>query len=144
MSEEPTPTSTPTPAATPASALPAGSTPEERAAELERRLAELEASSTARLIHAELKAEAVRAGMVDLDGLKLIDTGELRLDAEGSLVGGAELMRQTRRAKPWLFAAASTSSTSTPPPKEPPRPKLATEMSEAEWRAARDELIKRA
>ena len=117
---------------------------EDRTAELERRLAELEAASNARLIRAELKAEAVRAGMVDLDGLKLIDTAGLRHDENGNHVGGADVMRQMRRAKPWLFAGANTSSTSSAPPKEPPRPKLASEMTYDEWQAARAELLKRA
>jgi hypothetical protein len=119
--------------------------PEARAAELELRLAELEATTTARLIRAELKTEAVRAGMVDLDGLKLIDITSLKLDDEGNLAGAAEVMRQMRRAKPWLFGGgASTSSTSAAPPTTPPRPKLATEMTDDEWRAARAELLKRA
>ena len=133
MTEEPTPA--PQPAAADA---------EDRAAELERRLAELEATTTARLIRAELKAEAVRAGMVDLDGLKLIDIANLTLDADGNVGGAGELMRQMRRAKPWLFGGASTSSTAAAPPTTPPRPKLATEMTDDEWKAARAELLKRA
>ena len=117
---------------------------EARAADLERRLAELEASTSVRLIRAELKTEAVRAGMVDLDGLKLIDITSLKLDDDGNLPAAAEVMRQMRRAKPWLFGGASTSSTSAAPPPTPPRPKLATEMTDDEWRAARAELLKRA
>jgi hypothetical protein len=135
MTDEPMPAPAPPPVAPDA---------EDRAAELERRLAELEAASNARLMRAELKAEAVRAGMIDLDGLKLVDTAGLKFDEDGNLVGGAELMRQMRRAKPWLFGGANTSSTSSAPPKEPPRPKLATEMSYAEWQTARAELLKRA
>ena len=117
---------------------------EDRAAELERRLAELEAATATRLIRAELKAEAVRAGMVDLDGLKLIDIAHLKLDDDGNVAGAAELMRQLRRAKPWLFGGASTSSAASAPPTTPPRPKLATEMTDSEWQSARTELLKRA
>jgi hypothetical protein len=116
----------------------------ERAADLERRLAELEASTTKRLIHAELKAVAVRAGMIDLDGLKLIDFDDLKLDPDGNVKGAGEVMRDLRRAKPWLFGGASTSSSSSPPPAQPPRPRLATEMSYDEWQAARTDLLKRA
>ena len=116
----------------------------ERAADLERRLTELEASTTARLIRAELKAVAVRAGMIDLDGLKLIDLEHLKLDDDGNVKGAGELMRDLRRAKPWLFGGASTSSSSSPPPAQPPRPKLATEMSYDEWQAARTDMLKRA
>ena len=116
----------------------------ERAADLERRLAELEASTTKRLIHSELKAVAVRAGMIDLDGLKLLDFENLKLDADGNVKGAGEVMRDLRRSKPWLFGGASTSSSSSPPPAQPPRPKLATEMNYAEWQAARAELLRRA
>jgi hypothetical protein len=129
---------------TPASPSAPPADAEDRTAELERRLAELEAASNARVIRAELKAEAVRAGMVDLDGLKLIDAAGLRLDEDGNLIGAAEVMRQMRRAKPWLFGGANTSSTSSAPPKELPRPKLATEMTYDEWQAAKAELLKRA
>jgi hypothetical protein len=116
----------------------------ERAADLERRLNELEASTTARLIRAELKAVAVRAGMVDLDGLKLIDVENLKLDDDDNVKGAGEVMRDLRRAKPWLFGGTSTSSISTPPPVQPSRPRLATEMSYDEWQAARTEMLRRA
>ena len=116
----------------------------ERAADLERRLAELEASTTKRLIHAELKAVAVRAGMIDIDGLKLIDFENLKLDADGNVKGAGEVMRELRRAKPWLFGGTSSSSSATPPPVQPARPRLATEMSYDEWQAARTEMLKRA
>ena len=76
-------------------------------AALEQRLAALEASLRERLLRAELKAHAVRAGMVDLDGLKLLDTSRLVLNERDEVVGAAELMAETRRAKPWLFGGAS-------------------------------------
>jgi hypothetical protein len=114
-----------------------------RAEALERRIAELEASHTARVIQAELRAEAVRHGMVDLDGLKLVDAKDLALDEDGEVKGLAALMRDFKKAKPWLFGAGSTSSTASAPPAQPPKQKLAKEMTHEEWRAARAELIKR-
>jgi hypothetical protein len=116
---------------------------EARAASLEQRLADMEASTTARLIRAELKAEAVRAGMVDLDGLKLVDTSGLVLSEQGEVEGAAGLMNKLRRSKPWLFGAASSSSGAAAPPAQPPAAKPATAMSHAEWQAARAELLKR-
>src|ERR1700692_4965678 len=104
---------------------------EVRAAQLERRLAEMEASTTQRLIRAELKAEAVRAGMVDLDGLKLVDMSGLTLTEQGDVAGASGLMTQLRRSKPWLFGTASSSSSATAPPAQPPAPKQATAMSQA-------------
>ncbi len=41
-----------------------------RAEALERKLAETEQESRDRLVRAELKVEAIRAGIIDLDGLK--------------------------------------------------------------------------
>ena len=116
---------------------------EARAAGLQRRLVELEAQSRDRLIRAELKAQAMRAGMVDLDGLKLVDASVLTLDDAGEVQGAVALMQSLRRTKPWLFVGANASSAATPPPVEPPRPRLATEMTTKEWLAARADLLRR-
>ncbi len=115
----------------------------ERNALLERRLAEMAEAVDARVIRAELKAEAVRAGMVDLDGLKLIDPAEVRLSPAGEVEGAGALMNRLRRSKPWLFGAASTSSAAPAPPAAPPRAKRAAEMTDAEYRAAKAELLRR-
>ena len=112
-------------------------------AALEQRLAALEASLRERLLRAELKAHAVRAGMVDLDGLKLLDTSRLVLNERDEVVGAAELMVETRRAKPWLFGGTSSSSAAAAPPAQAPKAKLATDMTETEWRIARAELLRR-
>jgi hypothetical protein len=114
-----------------------------RLAELEQKLTVLEVSTRERLIQAELKAEAVRAGMIDLDGLKLADTSALTLDENGAVGGAAPLLRDLRRAKPWLFGTGSSSSYAATPTAQPPRAKLATEMSHAEWQSARAELLRR-
>ena len=114
-----------------------------RATELERRLVELEAESRDRLIRAELKMEAVRAGMVDLDGLKLADPAGVSVDEAGEVQGAARVMQALRRAKPWLFIGASASSAATPPPAQVPRTRLATEMSTEDWLAARADLLRR-
>jgi len=113
-----------------------------RADSLERRLAEAEQDAKSRLILAELKVEAVRAGIVDLDGLKLLDLKEVSLTADGDLYNATQLIAQFRRAKPWLFGGSSSSSPSSPPPVQPPRQKLATEMTDVEYRAARAALLK--
>ena len=114
-----------------------------RAAELERRLVEVQAQARARVVHAELKAEAVRAGMVDLDGLKLLDASSIKVNEAGEVEGAAMLLRDMRRAKPWLFGAASSSSVAQAPGAQAPHAKLATEMGHEEWQAARRELLKR-
>ena len=115
---------------------------ETRAEALERQLAEVQLRTEAQLVRAELKVEAIRAGMVDLDGLKLIDPTDVKLDAHGEVEGASALMGRLRKAKPWLFTVASLSSTAIPPPAQALRQKLATEMTDAEYRIARQIVVK--
>ncbi len=114
-----------------------------RMSELERALREAQEGGRERLVQAELKTAAVRAGMVDLDGLKLVDRSQVALNEAGELEGGTALMERLRHDKPWLFAQASSSSRAAVPPSEPVRRKLATEMTLEEWRAARSEMLRR-
>jgi hypothetical protein len=114
-----------------------------RAEALERKLAEVEALARSRIVQAELKAEAVRAGMVDLDGLKLLDASAVVLNDAGEVEGASGLLQAMRRAKPWLFGAASSSSVAQPPGAQPPHARLATEMGHEEWQAARAVLLRR-
>lgn len=96
-----------------------------------------------RVIRAELKAEALKAGMIDLDGLQLADLSGVKLDDKGEVVGGAEAIEALKKAKPYLFGAASTSSTKTTPPKPgDSQGKKATEMTPEEYKAARAAALK--
>jgi hypothetical protein len=110
---------------------------------LERQLHEAELEAAARLREADLKAEAVRAGILDLDGLKLLSPEILSAQGAETHDDAARIIAKLRRDKPWLFALASSSSTATAPPAAPVKRKLATEMSVEEWRAARAELLRR-
>jgi hypothetical protein len=114
-----------------------------RAEALEQQLTVVQRDAENRLIRAELKAEAVRAGILDLDGLKLVDTSGVRLNEMGDVEGAPQIIAQLRQAKPWLFGSASSSSIAAPPPSQPPRQKRATDMTEAEWRAARADILRR-
>jgi hypothetical protein len=62
--------------------------------------------------------------------------------SDGELANAAELMTRFKRAKPWLFGGTSSSSPASPPPAQPPRQKLATEMTADEYRAARAAILK--
>lgn len=110
---------------------------------LEQSLQDLQASSRTRLVQAELKAAAAQAGMIDLDGLKLIDPSRVAANDAGELQSADTLMAELRREKPWLFASPSSSSRAAVPPARPVRSKLATEMTAEEYRAARAELVRR-
>ena len=100
------------------------------------------AALRARLVQAELRTAAVRAGMVDLDGVKLIDASTLTVSDAGELEGAAAIMTRLRQEKPWLFGRSSSSPASAPRA-TPPRAKTAMEMSVEEWRIARAELLRR-
>lgn len=99
----------------------------------------------ARLMQAELRTEALRAGMVDLDGVRLIDPAAVRLTEAGTLDGGPALMARLRQDKPWLFTRTSGSSSSgaAVPPAASPARRSAMDMDVEEWRAARAELLRR-
>ena len=115
----------------------------ERIVELEHRLIEQAAEHRLQLSQADLKSHALRAGMIDLDGLKLVDLGSIKLNAAGEVEGADRIMSDLRRSKPWLFHAASSSTTAVAPPNTPPVAKRATAMSHSEWRTARAEILKR-
>lgn len=95
-----------------------------------------------RLVTASLKAEATKAGMIDLDGLKLVELGSIELDQHDNIIGGKKLMADLRRNKPWLFGATSSSSTATAPASQPMRQKTALQMTEPEYIAAREAITR--
>lgn len=113
------------------------------AASLEEKIRSLSEQARTSQLMAELKAEAIRAGMVDLDGLKLLDTTSLTISDQGEVAGTATLMDRFRRQKPWLFGHTSTSTTTVPPPQQPPRAKQATDMTPDEYRTARAAILRR-
>lgn len=115
-----------------------------RAIAAEEAVAAMRSEHEENMRRAELKIEAVRAGMIDLDGLKLVDPGVIRPQEDGPAPDAAAVMAQLKRDKPWLFAGASSSSMASAPRAEPPRARHARELSDAEWRAARAELLRRA
>lgn len=97
----------------------------------------------AKLLQAELRTAAARAGMIDLDGVKLVDTSKLAVNDVGELAEAPEIMARLRVEKPWLFGRGSSSSSTIAPRATPPKAKTAMEMSVEEWRVARAELLRR-
>jgi hypothetical protein len=113
-----------------------------RAELLEQKLNDLQQQSNARLVRAEIKAEAIRAGMIDLDGLRLLDLSAIKLNEIGEIEDASGLMARFKKAKPWLFGTPSSSNPLNAPLPQPPRQKLATEMTDAEYAIARAALLK--
>ena len=114
----------------------------ERAEQLEQEITRIREQSRQRLIKAELKAEAAKAGMIDLDGLKLLDASEVTVAEDGTVVGATRLMDAFKKAKPWLFPGGSSSISIQPPAAQPTRAKLATEMTDTEYKAARAAILR--
>ena len=94
-----------------------------------------------RLLQAELRTAAVRAGMVDLDGIRLLDLAAVPLDADGVPLDAPAAMAGLRAAKPWLFAGSSSSGAAAPRA-TPAQPRSALDMTEEEWRAARAQIVR--
>ena len=99
---------------------------------------EAETKANERIIRAELRTLAIAAGMIDLDGLKLADLKGVTMDGD-DVKGGAELIEALKTAKPYLFGAPKGTSDPTKPPPAPgnDKPKLAKDMTTAEYNAAK-------
>lgn len=106
------------------------------------RVKEVQTAADQRVIRAELKAAAIEAGMVDLDGLKLADLSTVKLNADGEVEGAKALMESLKKSKPYLFGEPSTSHSGKPPGKGPEKPKSANDMTDEEYRAARAKMIR--
>jgi membrane protein involved in colicin uptake len=69
----------------------------------------------ARVIRAEVKALAIKAGIVDIDGLQLADLSGVAFDDKGNLAGATEALDALKKAKPYLFTTTTASTTGKPP-----------------------------
>jgi hypothetical protein len=114
---------------------------EKAAADADTKVKDAHTAAEQRVIRAELKAEALKAGMVDLDGLKLADLTKVKINDAGEVEGAPELMEELKKSKPYLFGSTQNSSTpNTPPGSKPPAAKKATEMTDEEYAKARSQF----
>lgn len=114
---------------------------EKASTEAQEKITAAQKAAEERIIRAELKAAALKAGMHDLDGLKLADFSKVKLNPEtGEVEGADELMAAMKEAKPYLFGESrSTTNPEKTPPKTPPTGKTAQEMTPEEWAAYKKE-----
>ncbi len=110
---------------------------------LQQEIEMLRANARQSTMMADLKVAAVKAGMIDLDGIKLLDLSTVRTTDEGEIPDAITVMASLKQSKPWLFSAWSTSSPKEAPPSQPPHQKQAMEMSDDEYQAARAQILKR-
>lgn len=110
-------------------------------AEAEAKVSATTQAANERILRAELKAAALKAGMIDLDGLKLADLSKVKLNDSGEVEGAEALMTAMKEAKPYLFGTASTTTQT----KEPPEKKKAdlmdaSKLTKEELRAEKKRL----
>lgn len=118
----------------------------ETKAEHEKRIAELDAEAKKRLTLAELKAEAIKAGIRDTRGLNLLDLSRAELADDGSIKLPEGFFDKAKEDMPWLFGdmkpPVTSATTAKPPAQEPVRIKKATEMSDAEAAALEAKILR--
>lgn len=74
------------------------------------------AAANERVLRAELKAEAVKHGLADLEFLKLVDLKKIKLDENGEIKDADKFFEKLKTDKPaWFVDKTSTSSTATTP-----------------------------
>ena len=93
-----------------------------------------------RVVDAELRAEGARAGMRDLDALKMLSDEDRQAALDDG--GAAKAVTKLRKEKPWLFTS-STSAAARAPAAAAVAPANAMTMSHEEWRAARAALLRK-
>jgi hypothetical protein len=111
---------------------------EKAAQESEAKVKAAETAANDRILRSELKAAALKAGMIDLDGLKLADLSKVTLKDDGTVDGADTMLEEMKKSKPYLFGSTQNSSNpSKPPASNPPSAKNAKEMTAEEYAAAR-------
>lgn len=98
------------------------------------KVTEAEKRANDRVIRAELKVAAQKAGMIDLDVLKLVDLSSIKLTEAGEVEGAEALMTKLKEDKPHFFGtpAKGSSNPEKPPKPEDGTPKKAKDMTEEE------------
>ena len=111
-------------------------------------VAEARAAANTATMQAALKVAAKDAGMIDLDGLKLLDISAVKVDDAGVVTIPDTFFADAKKAKSYLFTAtgADTGNTTgtgkTPPVKEGGKPVSAMDMSDDDYKAARAAIVK--
>jgi hypothetical protein len=102
------------------------------------RVTDAETKANQRIIMAELKAHAIRAGVADLDYLKLVDTSAIKIGDDGELAIPSDFFAKWKESKPHHFgAAATTTQTAAAPKPASTGARRAVDMTDAEYKAAK-------
>jgi hypothetical protein len=90
--------------------------------ETQQRLTQTQQAARERIIRAEMKALALKAGLRDLDCLKLADTSKVTLNEDDTLAGAEDALAALKASKPFLFGESVSHSSQ---PESSPTPKSA-------------------
>lgn len=102
----------------------------------EEQLGQLTRTSQQKLVRAELKAQALKAGIIDTDLLNLVDLASVKLSPEGDVLNAQEVLADFAKAKPQFFGPVTTTSTAEAPrPRDTTQTRSFSEMSPAEQQA---------
>jgi|GEM_PF-3723499 len=82
----------------------------------EAQIAEANRTAQTRIVRSELRAEALKAGLLDADDLKLTDVSQLSVNGDGEVIGVIELVKALKQAKPYLFSRNASTSQVAPTP----------------------------
>lgn len=106
------------------------------AAEADEKVSAATQAANDRILRAELKAAAIKAGMIDLDGLKLADLSLVKLNDAGEVEGAEALMAALKESKAYLFQASGTTTQTQPaPPKNGAEKPDVRKMNKEEYAA---------
>lgn len=115
----------------------------EDAAEAKR--VEVETRARNRIVNAEVRTAAIEAGMVDLDGIKLLDLSKVKVSDDGDVdvASVKALLTEMKEAKAYLFGPPRGTGNPNPTPvPTPPGDKSVKELSKAEYDAAKRAAIR--
>ena len=101
-----------------------------------------EQAANERVMRAELKAVALKHGVVDMDLLKLMDLSAVKLLENGDIEGADALFEAAKKSKPHFFGAVSTSSTAKTPPVGDPKVTDARKQTPEEYAASKAAYLK--
>jgi len=115
-----------------------------RKAETDVKTAQQEAAKASERATVDLaiKSAATKAGLQDLDQLKLLDLTGITVKPDGSVDGIDKVLVDLKTKKPFLFGVANTSQTEPPPKQGNVKPfdarKAKPEERDAEWARIKD------
>ncbi|WP_294637420.1 phage scaffolding protein [uncultured Aquabacterium sp.] len=89
---------------------------EQAAKDADGKVQAAEKAASDRILQSELKAHAIKAGLVDLDALRLADLSKVKLNDKGEVEGADELFKTLKESKPYLFGQPGNTSTPNNPP----------------------------